>query len=139
MPKPGSAFLALSAIAGLEGLALLGYAVYDLVNVIRLGIQGPAEVSNAPGVALQILIFALFGAAMWLVASGWWRRRRWARAPFLLGQLLALVVGVPLAQAAGRVEQGAGIAIVLVSVAGAILALSRPVGRVLDGMSGPPA
>jgi hypothetical protein len=53
--------------------------------------------------------------------------------------LLALVVGVPLAPAAGRVEHGAGIAVVLVSVAGALLALSRPVGRVLDGMSGPPA
>jgi len=133
----GGAFLVLTAIAGLEGVTLVGYALFDLVSVIRFGIQGPAQVSNAPGVALQVLIFALFGAALVLVASGWWRQRRWARAPFLLGQLLALVVGVPLAQSAGRVEQSAGVLIVIVAVGGAILALSRPVSRVLDGSPNP--
>jgi hypothetical protein len=131
--SPGRAFVALAAIAGLEGLALLVYSVFDLVSVIRFGIQGPTEVSNAASVTLQILIFALFGAAMALLARGWWHRRRWARAPFLLGQLLALVVGVPLAQASGRVEQVAGILIVVLAVTGGVLALSRPVGRVLDG------
>ena len=133
MTSPGRAFVALAAIAGLEGLALLVYSVFDLVSVIRFGIQGPTEVSNAPSVTLQILIFALFGAAMTWLARGWWDRRRWARAPFLLGQLLALVVGVPLAQASGRVDQAAGIIIVVLAVTGGVLALSRPVGRVLDG------
>jgi len=133
MRTPGRAFIALAAIAGLEGLALVGYAVYDLVSVIRFGIQGPSEVSNTPAVTLQILIFALFGAALAWVGRGWWRQRRWARAPFLLGQLLALVVGVPLAQAEGRVEAVAGVVIVLIAVAGGIMALSRPVSRVLDG------
>ena len=130
---PGRAFVALALIAGAEGVVLMGYAIFDLVSVIRFGIRGPAEVSNAPGVTLQILIFALFGGGLAWVARGWWRQRRWARAPFLLGQLLALVVGVPLARAGGHVEQAAGIVIVLAAVAGGILALSKPVGRVLDG------
>ena len=133
MRTPGRAFVALSAIAGLEALALVGYAIYDLISVIRFGIHGPSEVSNTPAVTLQILIFALFGAALAWVCRGWWLRRRWARAPFLLGQLLALVVGVPLAQAEGRVEAVAGVVIVLIAVAGGIVALSRPVSRVLDG------
>ena len=130
---PGRAFVALALIAGAEGVVLLGYAIFDLVSVIRFGIQGPSEVSNTPSVTLQILIFALFGGGLAWVARGWWRQRRWARAPFLLGQLLALVVGVPLARAGGHVEQAAGIVIVLAAVAGGILALSKPVGRVLDG------
>jgi len=130
---PGKAFVALALIAGAEGAVLVGYAIFDLVSVIRFGVSGPAEVSNAPAVTLQILIFAVFGGGLAWVARGWWRQRRWARAPFLLGQLLALVVGVPLARAGGDVEQAAGIAIVVAAVAGGILALSKPVSRVLDG------
>lgn len=130
---PGKAFVALALIAGAEGAVLVGYAIFDLVSVIRFGVRGPAEVSNAPAVTLQILIFVLFGGGLAWVARGWWRQRRWARAPFLLGQLLALVVGVPLARAGGDVEQAAGIAIVVAAVAGGILALSKPVSRVLDG------
>lgn len=122
----------LAGIAAIEGLVLVGYAVFDLVSVIRFGIQGPSEVSNPPAVALQILIFAVFGAGLLLVARGWWRIRRWARAPFLLVQLLALVVGVPLVQAGGWVERFIGGATVAIAVVGGVIALTPAVGRAID-------
>lgn len=132
MRAPSRPFATLAGIAAIQGLVLVGYAGFDLISAIRYGIQGPSEVSNPPAVALQILIFALFGAGLLLVASGWWRMRRWARAPFLLVQLLAIVVGIPLAQAGGAVERATGMVTVAVAIAGGVIALLPAVGRVLD-------
>ena len=105
-------------MAAIEGIALLGYAVYIAVQVARLGITGPAEVSSPIAVTLEITIFAALGAGLALAARGLWRARRWARSMLLVGQFLALVVGVPLIGAQGGVERGAGIALVVLAVAG---------------------
>lgn len=130
------AFTALAAIAVVEGTVLLGYAVYDLVQGARLGTPGPEAVSNAPALSVQILIFLGFGAGLLVTGLGWWRGRRWARAPFLLAQLLAVVIGFPLAQADGAVERPIGIVLVILAVAGAVLALSPRVTRALFEESG---
>lgn len=105
-PAPGApqrpTSLVVAAIVALaEGAALVGYAVYLLVQVARLGLTGPSEVSNAPAVTLEIIIFAVFGAGLLVSGRGLWQARRWARAPIVLGQLIALVVGVPLVLAVG--------------------------------------
>lgn len=107
-----------AVVAGVEGVALLAYAAYIAVQVARLGITGPAEVSNPVAVTLEITIFGLLGAAMVLAARGLWRARRWARSMLVVGQFLALVVGIPLVMAEGGVERGAGIAMVALAVAG---------------------
>ena len=120
-------FAALAGIAGIEGLALAGYAVFELIEAIRLGATGPAEVSNPAAITLQIVIFAVFGAGLLMIARGWLRRSRWVRGPFVLAQIIALVVGVPLLQAAGAVEKLAGIAIVALAVAGIVLTFTKPV------------
>jgi hypothetical protein len=73
-------------------------------------------------VGLEITIFGLLGAAMVVAARGLWRARRWARSLLVVGQFLALVVGVPLATAEGGVERGAGIALVVLAVAGIVAA-----------------
>lgn len=109
-------------VAGIEGVALLGYAVYIAVQVARLGITGPAEVSNPVAVTLEITIFGLLGVALVLAARGLWRARRWARSLLLVGQFLALVVGVPLATAEGGVERSAGIGLVALAIAGIVAA-----------------
>lgn len=106
-----------AAVAAIEGLALLAYAVYIAVQVVRLGITGPAEVSSPVAVALEIAIFGVLGVAMVLAARGLWRARRWGRSLLVVGQFLALVVGVPLVTAEGGVERGAGIALVALAVA----------------------
>lgn len=107
-----------AVVAAIEGTALLGYALYIVIQVARLGITGPAEVSSPIAVTLEIIIFALLGASLVLAARGLWRARRWARSMLLVGQFLALVVGVPLAGAEGGVERGVGFALIALAVAG---------------------
>lgn len=117
MQYRNSQLTALAVLSFAEGVFFLGYAVFDVIGVLRFGLTGPEEVSNAPALTLQVMMFALFGAALILVARGWWGIRRWARAPFVLAQLLVLVVAVPLTSAAGSVERVvAGLAVILAVV-----------------------
>lgn len=125
------ALVLLAAIAGVEGVVLIGYAVYDIVEGLRVGLTGPQEVSNLPGLLLQILIFAVLGVASLAIAAGWWRAKYAARAPFIVGQLLALVVGFPLAQGMGTVQRAIGVAMVVVAVVGIAVALLPPVTRAI--------
>ena len=113
--------VALALISCLQGIALLGYGVFDIVGALTVGISGPAAVSNPTGTVLQILLFLIFGAGLLAVAWGWWQVRRWARAPFVLAQLIALVVGVPLAQAAEESARIPGILLTGIAVAGLVL------------------
>lgn len=122
----------LAAIAAVQGIALLGYAIFDIVGGLTIGTTGPEEVSNPPALILQIIIFAALGVGMLLVAGGWARRRRWARAPFIVVQFLGLIVGWPLAQAVGLVERSVGIALVILAVLGIFLALTPRVTRELE-------
>lgn len=121
----------LTAIAGLQGVTLIGYAVYDIVQGLRLGLTGPEEVSNLPGLILQIAIFAVLGAASIAIAVGWWRAKYAARAPFIVAQLLALVVGFPLAQGAATVQRLVGVALVVAAVTGIAIALMPSVTRAI--------
>lgn len=121
------AFAVLAGIAAIEGVALAGYALFELVEAVRLGVTGPAEVSNPAAITLQIAIFGVFGVGLLLIARGWLRRSRWVRGPFVLAQIIALVVGVPLVQANGAVERVAGVAIVFLAIAGIVLTFTKPV------------
>lgn len=111
----------LALISWLQGIALLGYGVFDIVEALTVGISGPAPVSNPMGITLQILLFLLFGAGLVAVGRGWWQVRRWARAPFVLAQLIALVVGVPLAQATETSARVPGILLSGIAAAGLVL------------------
>lgn len=123
----------LSAIAAIQGIGLIGYALYDVVQGITVGITGPQEVSNLPALVLQIVIFAALGIGLVLVARGWWGARYGARAPFIVAQLLALVVGVPLMSAPDAWTRNVGVALIVVGIAGLVLALLPPVTRALIG------
>lgn len=114
-----------AAVAGVEGAAFTAYAVFVIVEVARYGITGPSAVSNVQSVTLEIIIFAVFGIGLLLAGWGLWRARRWGRAPAVLGQLLGLVVGVPLIGATGSVERAAGMLIVLLAVV-ALVCLFMP-------------
>ena len=128
-PPPPAIFVVLAAIAAIEGLALAGYAAFDAVEAVRVGATGPADVSNGPALVGQIVILAVFGAGLVFIGLGWWRTRRWPRAPFLLAQLIALVIGVPLASAAGGVVRVVGIAMVVAALAGIVLVFSPTVTK----------
>ena len=64
-----------------------------------VGLTGPPEVSNLPALVLQVVIFAALGVGLIAIARGWWLSKYGARAPFILAQILGLVVGVPLTAA----------------------------------------
>jgi hypothetical protein len=122
----------LAVISFLEGFALLGYAIFDIYGAATIGVTGPVEVSNVPALVLQIVIFALFGVGLIAVGYAWLRRIRWARAPFLVAQFIALIIGWPLAQAEGSVERNVGIGLVVLAVVGIILAFTPAVTRALE-------
>lgn len=120
-----------AGVAAAEGIGLIGYAIFDVVQWIREGITGPQEVSNLPGLILQIVIFAVLGIAMFLIAVGWWRVKYAARAPFIVAQLLALVVGIPLVSAPDLGTQQVGIILVCVAAVGLVASLLPSVTRAL--------
>ena len=132
MTAPPRPLAALAVIALLEGAALIAYGLFDLVEAVRLGATGPADVSNGPAIALQIVIFVAFGAGMAWVARGWWGARRWARAPFLLAQVMALLVGYDMAQSTTPASRIAGIVVALVAIVGIVLAFSPQVIRATE-------
>jgi MFS family permease len=121
----------LAAIAAIQGLGLIGYAIYDIVQGLTVGLTGPKEVSNLPGLVLQIVIFAALGIGLLLVARGWWGAKYGARAPFIVAQLLALVVGVPLLTAPDSWTQQVAIGLIVAAVVGLVLAFIPPVTRAL--------
>ena len=91
--RPPLALVVLALIALLEGIVLLGYAVFDVVEALRVGITGPEQVSNPVALTVLVAITAAFGLALVWVARGWWRAQRWARSPFLLAQIIAALIG----------------------------------------------
>jgi hypothetical protein len=129
---PARPIVAVAVIALVEGLALLGYAVFDLIEAVRVGVTGPADVSNVPALALLIAITAAFGAGLVWIARGWWLRRRWARSPFLLAQIIGVLIGWDLSQSEGTVERAVGIALALLCVLGIILAFAPGVTAALQ-------
>jgi uncharacterized membrane protein (DUF2068 family) len=120
--RPVTSLVIAAVIAGIQGVALLMYAAYIAVQTARLGITGPAAVSSPIAVTLEITIFGLFGVAMVLASRGLWRARRWSRSLLVVGQFIALVIGVPLATAEGGVERSAGIILVALAVGGLVCA-----------------
>ena len=84
-------------VALAEAIALLGYAISIAVVALTTGIQGPQEVSSPTGVTVEVATFALFGAGMAAIAWGRWRGHGWSTVPFVVTQLLALTVGIPMA------------------------------------------
>ena len=129
---PDRALVVLAIIALVQGAALLAYALFDIVEAVRVGITGPAEVSNAPALILLVVITTAFGVALVLVARGWWRSQRWARAPFILTQLIFGLIGYELSQSDGPIERVVGYACVLVAILGLVLSFAPAVSRAID-------
>ncbi|PHX60711.1 MAG: hypothetical protein CK552_04420 [Actinobacteria bacterium] len=129
--KPRRELIALAAISGAEGLVLIGYACYDVIQAIRVGTTGPAEVSNGPALFIQILIFVVFGIGLLLIARGWLQGQRWSRSPFVLAQLIALLVGFPLAQNSAGPGRAVGVTVLICALAGGVLAFTPRVGRAI--------
>jgi hypothetical protein len=129
---PDRSLVALAGIAAVEGVVLIGYAVFDIVEAVRVGITGPEDVSNPMALILLIAITAGFGAALVLVAWGWWRAQRWARSPFILAQIIFGLIGYELSQSEGSVERIVGYVAIALALVGLVLAFMPTVAREID-------
>lgn len=121
----------LGSISGVQGIFYVVYAILIVVGIARFGVSRPSEVANTSGVTLEVVIFLIFGLGMLLVSGGWFASKRWARAPFLLAQLLALVVSVPLIGATDPFQKWVAILVTLAAVIGIFLAFTPTVTRYL--------
>lgn len=111
---------ATTGVAGLQGLALLVYGAGISIIGLTSGLEGPAEVSSPTGAVVEVVTFALFGAGMIAIAVGRWREASWSGPPFVLSQLLALAVGLPLATASDPVGKTIGLLITGSAVVGMV-------------------
>jgi hypothetical protein len=91
-PARQTPLVVLVALVAAQGVGLAGLAVFFLVELV---VSTPLSVPRAVMAALLTL---LAGLGLLVVARGLHRRRRWARAPALVTQLLALPVGAGLVQ-----------------------------------------
>lgn len=130
MPRPTRPFAVIAAIAAIEGLGLIAYAIFDIIEAVRVGITGPADVSNPAALLLLIVIYLVFGAGLLLVARAWWLMRTWQRGAFVLTQVIALLVFFDLARSDETAPRLVGIVILLLAVTGIILVFTPRVLRV---------
>lgn len=118
--------MATTSVAAAQGLALLGYGLGISIIGLTSGLEGPAEVSSPIGAIVEVATFGLFGVAMISIAFGRWHQSSWSGPPFVLSQLLALAVGLPLATATDAVGRTIGFAVtasVLVGLGAMIVGL----------------
>lgn len=133
-----SSLIVLTGIAGLQGLFFLAYAVYDVVQAFRVGITGPAEVSNLSALLGLIAITTAFGAGLLWIAWGWWQARSWARAPFIVAQLVLGFVGYEMSQGSEDAPRFLGQVVMVIALVGIVLCFLPSVRRALADDEAPP-
>jgi hypothetical protein len=130
-----------ATIAAVQAIVLLAYGLSIAIVALTVGIQGPRDVASPGGVAVETVVFVLFGIGLGFVAAGRWRGASWSTVPFVVAQLLALPVGLPLLGASGW-PRVAGIATVMAAVAGLVAVVAARVqdpAPTLDVRQGRPA
>jgi hypothetical protein len=130
MPRPTRSFATIAAIAAVEGLGLITYAIFDIVEAVRVGITGPADVSNPAALLLLIIIYLVLGLGLLLVARAWWLMRTWQRGAFILAQVIAVLVFFDLTQSSENLPRTIGLVILLMAIAGIVLVFTPKVLRV---------
>lgn len=91
-PSAGPRRLA-AVLCGLQSLALLGFAVFYVYELVV------GEGSDTGRVVMSAVVIALGGVGLALLARGWLGERRWPRTPTIVWDLLLVPVGISLLQA----------------------------------------
>ena len=123
MPRP---FILLGALAALEGLALLVYALVVTISAVSGGTYGVLG-SSTSALIIEIAIFALLGLGLLAVARAWIRMSRWARGPFIMAQLIGLLAGFSFAFSGESGELVPGLILAVPAVVGLILTFNPQV------------
>jgi len=108
-PAPTAAWPARLAagLLGAQALALLGFALYYVVELVR---GGGDDVTR---VLMSAVVILLFAAALVAVARALWQGSSWARSATVVWQLLLLPVGISLLQSG---QAGIGAAVLVVAI-----------------------
>jgi len=122
-PVPPATLLAAAALVGLQALALAGIAVF---YVVELAVATTDDVTRAVVTAALAVVAA---AGLGLVTRGLARRRRWARAPALVINVLVLPVAYDLVLG-DRAYVGGPLLVWAVAVL--VLLFVRPTDRALE-------
>jgi hypothetical protein len=118
---PEAASTPVSRLAGL--LVAVQAAVVLAVAVLWLVEAFVSDATSALNVAMSVLLFALMGIGLLLVARDLVRRRRWSRAPAVTWEVICLPVAYGLFQS-GRWYVGLPLAAVALVVLVAVLGSS---------------
>ena len=115
--------LAAAALVALEAVGLLAAAVFFVVEL------GVADADDRVRASVAAVLTALGAVGLGLVARGLFRRRRWARAPALVTNLLVLPVAFDLTRG-GRWY--VGVPLLLLAVVVLVLLFVRPTDEALQ-------
>jgi hypothetical protein len=124
-PSPGPRRVA-ALLTGLQALALAGFAVYYVVELV-LG-----EGSDATRVLMSALLILVAAAGLGALARGWLAGASWPRSPTLAWNVILVPVGISLVQGT-RVAVGWVVIGVAVVAIGAAWVARDPETEVLPG------
>ena len=105
-----------AAVLGLQALALLGFTVFYLVEVLR----GASDDSTRAVMSMVLFVLAAVGLAA--LARGLWHRATWARTPTLVWLALLLPVSWGMFQSGVLLLGAVVLATALVGIVAAVLA-----------------
>ena len=123
MPPAGRTLVWCATLVALEAVGLVAAAVFYLVELVVADTGDPVRALVTVALALAA------GAGLALVARGLLHRRRWARAPALVTNLILLPVGYGLVQG-GRWY--VGLPLLLLGVAVLVLLFAPATAAALD-------
>jgi hypothetical protein len=119
-----------AALTGVQALALAGFAVYYVVELV-LG-----EGSDATRVLMSALLILVAAVGLGVLARGWLGVAAWPRTPTIVWNVILLPVGISLIQG-DRVLIGWVVIAVALLVVGAAWVTRDPETEVLPGRDTP--
>ena len=125
-PSPRGPRRVAALLSGLQALALAGFAVYYVVELV-LG-----EGSEAARVVMSALLILVGAVGLALLTRGWLGDASWPRTPTIVWNALLLPVGISLVQGT-RVAVGWVVLVVALMAIGAAWVARDPETEVLPG------
>ena len=113
-----------AAVLFLQGAALLALGIYILVELFVATAQSTATA------IVEILLYVVMTACLWLVALGLWRARRWARSPAVVVQVVAGFASINMIQGDGAAPW-IGVLVLVTALVAFVALLTPPVTREL--------
>lgn len=115
--------MAAAALVALEGLAMVGVAVFFVIEVLTADPEDPARAW------VTALLAVASAAGLVLTGRGLLHGRRWARAPALVTNLILLPVSVSMLQGG---LYALGVPLLALGLTVLVLLFTRPVTESLD-------